>query len=231
MWYDKYFAALPSNEKNLLQSYFEKLEKGLTLPRQEADKAYKAMTKLSQAINDSNFIERFAKILGTAFQLTPQEITCLKGMMQSSRNITSFTKDEEYLAIIKIAKTLTIYSNQFRTRPSLNTLFNQLNNDTAFKSILGIIKSIPLSDALAVEFVKIQYKPNYAGSSRTNELIKQLDNGGKLSSLPEKAFNQLMNYRVKMLKLEKTDASILMKIEKNQTLTEAEKMQLHQRLA
>ncbi|MCH9844041.1 MAG: hypothetical protein K0U39_00885 [Alphaproteobacteria bacterium] len=236
MWYDKYFAALPESEKKLLQSYFEKIEKGLTLPRQEAEKAYKAMGKLSQAITDSNFIEKFAKILSTAFQLTPQEITCLKGMMQSSRNITSFTKDEEYLTLIKIAKTLTNYSNQFRARPSLNTLFNQLNNDDAFKKIIGIIKSANLTDVLAVELVKIQYKSNYTVSFRTAELMTHINNAGKLSELPEKAFDRLAERLITNINKEinnqqdriadASKKSIFKKILKNQNVSDSEAKKL-----
>ncbi|MCH9845037.1 MAG: hypothetical protein K0U39_05965, partial [Alphaproteobacteria bacterium] len=176
--------------------------------------------------NESN-----ALIAGLVFRLTPKETDAIKRIAQSRPAMSSLTSDDEYLAIIKIVKKLPSHNSVIQCLANLSTFFNQLNSDGAFKKIIGIIKSANLTDALAIELVKAQYKQNHVGSSRTNELIKQLDNRSKLSELPEKAFNQLMNYRVKMLKLEKTDASIFMKIEKNQTLTEAEKMQLHQQLA
>ncbi|MCH9852311.1 MAG: hypothetical protein K0U45_02275, partial [Alphaproteobacteria bacterium] len=134
-------------------------------------------------------------------KVKPQEIDALKRMVQSSRNITSFTKDEEYLTLIKIAKTLTHYHNQFRPMPHLNNFINQLNNDTAFKSILGIIKSANLSDALAIELVKAQYKQNYAASNNTSELITQLTSKGKLSAVPIKAVKNIANNIVKDLNL------------------------------
>ena len=81
------------------------------------------------------------------------------------------------------------------------------------------------------ELCKAQCQQNFAGNHQTDELIQRIDQAGKLSELPETAFDNLMNYRVQKLKLVETDADILKKIERRQSLTDAEKQQLHTQLA
>ena len=78
--------------------------------------------------------------------------------------------------------------------PHLNNFFNQLHNDTAFKAIIGIIKNANLSDALAIELMKAQYRSSYSFVPNTGELRNKLDEARKLSDLPDTAFATLMTH-------------------------------------
>ncbi len=47
--------------------------------------------------------------------------------------------------------------------------------------------------------MKSQYQQNFAGDSQTDELIQKIDQAGKLSELPEKAFDNLSSYLIKQV--------------------------------
>nr|MCH9844056.1 hypothetical protein [Alphaproteobacteria bacterium] len=201
MSHDTHLATLSPVDKKYLHVCLEKIDKRQPLSSHDVKNGCQAIGKISKAINERILIEKFIKIFTTAFQLKPQEIDALKRMVQSSRTMGALTKDEEYLTIIKIAKALTHYHNQFRPMPHLNNFINQLSNDTAFKSILGIIKSANLSDALALELLKAQYKQNYVASSNPGELINQLTSKDKLSAIPTNAAKNIAQTILKDLNL------------------------------
>ena len=194
MSYIHHLATLSGTDKNNLQACLEKLDKRQSISNQEAKNCSLAISKLNKVITDRPLIDHFIKLLSTAFQLNSQETDSLKQMVQSSRNIASFNNDAEYLTIIKIAKTLQSYHSQFRPISNLNNFFNQLHSDTAFKAIIGIIKTANLSDALAIELLKAQYKQSYSFVPRTGELRNKIDGANKLLTLPEKAFTTLMTH-------------------------------------
>ncbi len=81
------------------------------------------------------------------------------------------------------------------------------------------------------ELCKAQCQQNFAGNHQTDELIQKIDQAGKLSELPEKAFDNLMNYRGKQLNFNEKTIESLKKIEKKATLTEQEKSSLAYEIA
>ena len=215
MSYIHHLATLSGTDKNNLQACLEKLDKRQSISNQEAKNCSLAISKLNKVITDRPLIDHFIKLLSTAFQLNSQETDSLKQMVQSSRNIASFNNDAEYLTIIKIAKTLQSYHSQFRPISNLNNFFNQLHSDTAFKAIIGIIKAANLTDALAIELLKAQYRSSYPISSRTDELTKAIIKVDKFSILPEKAFNNLTTHLGKKFSFTADNIKILQQLEKN----------------
>ena len=194
MSYAHHLATLSGSDKNNLQSCLDKLDKRQNPSSSEAKNCSLAIGKLNKVITDKPLIDHFIKLLSMAFQLNSQETDVLKRLIQSSRNIASFNNDTEYLTIIKIAKTLQNYHQRFRPMPNLNSFFNLLHSDKAFEAIIGIIKAANLSDALAIELIKAQYKSSYSFVPRTGELRNKIDDAKKLLALPEKAFTTLMTH-------------------------------------
>ena len=56
-----------------------------------------------------------------------------------------------------------------------------------------------LSEPLMTELCKAQCQQNFAGNHQTDELIQKIDQAGKLSELPETAFNNLSSYLIKQV--------------------------------
>ncbi len=81
------------------------------------------------------------------------------------------------------------------------------------------------------ELCKAQCQQSFTGNHQTDELIQKIDQAGKLSELPEKAFDNLMNYRGKQLNFNEKTIESLKKIEKKATLTEQEKSSLAYEIA
>ncbi len=215
MSYAQCLASLSGNDKNNLQACLDKLDKRQNPSSSEAKNCSLAIGKLNKVITDKPLIDHFIKLLSMAFQLNSQETDVLKRLMQSSRTMSALTNDTEYLTIIKIAKNLQNYHQRFRPMPNLNSFFNLLHSDKAFESIIGIIKSANLSDALAIELLKAQYKSSYSPSSRTDELNKAIIKVDKLSILPDKAFHNLTTHLGKKFSFTTDNIKILQQLEKN----------------
>ncbi len=99
--------------------------------------------------------------------------------------------------------------------PNLNSFFNLLHSDKAFEAIIGIIKTANLSDALATELIKAQYKSSYSPSSRTDELTKAIIKVDKFLILPDKAFHHLTTHLGKKFSFTTDNIKILQTLEKN----------------
>ena len=102
---------------------------------------------------------------------------------------------------MKIAQKTNYQYDYFKLAPHLNQLFNQLDND--FKKLAEIAKNLNLNDNDVTILCQAQYQNNPQFNNQTDALITKLDQNGKLSQLPDKAFDTLMNYRAAKLNIDK----------------------------
>ena len=224
---------LTGNNKQKVQEILTKIAKRQHVSPNIAKEAYQQINRSAPNITDKQACDMLITLFVKGENLSIKEEEILKFLNQSPRTITQISQPMQFAPIFNIAQKTKNQPHCFRTLSKVNHFFNHLSNQREFKELLTAVGSVSLTPEEIAELMMAQYQSSYQigqNSHYRNELIKKIDRAGKLSSLPKKAFENLMNYRVSKLNLGTQQSSnidaILTKIEKKESLNDIEKCNL-----
>ncbi|MCH9853138.1 MAG: hypothetical protein K0U45_06495 [Alphaproteobacteria bacterium] len=198
-----------------------------------AKEAYQQINRSAPNITDKQACDMLISLFAKSENLSAKEEEILKFLNQSPKTITQISQPMQFAPIFNIAQKTKNQPNCFRSLSKINHFFNHLSNQTDFKKLLAAVSSVSLTSEEIAELMMAQYQSSYQigqNSHYRNELIKKIDRAGKLSSLPEKAFKNLMNYRVSKLNLGTQQSTeiqkLITKIVNGSSLTKTEQYNL-----
>ncbi len=215
MYIDTLIQGMPDSSVEKVTDCFQKLETNNYISTQEAKDAYEICKNHHSYLSDDDAKMGLIRLCAKAWEFNDIEMRALEHIRQRRETLQNLSEPQYYASIVNIAQKINFQYDYFRPISEINQTFNELSNDRDLRTLLDINRYLNLSEPLMTELCKAQCQQNFAGNSQTDELIQRIDQAGKLSELPETAFDNLIQHSGKKIQLSENSIEILSEMEKN----------------
>ena len=199
MYIDTLIQGMPDSSVEKVTDCLQKLETNNYISTQEAKDAYEICKNHHSYLSDDDAKMGLIRLCAKAWEFNDIEMRALEHIRQRRETLQNLSEPQYYASIVNIAQKINFQYDYFRPISEINQTFNELSNDRDLRTLLDINRYLNLSEPLMVELMKSQCQQNFAGNHQTDELIQKIDQAGKLSELPEKAFDNLSSYLIKQV--------------------------------
>ena len=199
MYIDTLIQGMPDSSVEKVTDCFQKLETNNYIGTQEAKDAYEICKNHHSYLSDDDAKMGLIRLCAKAWEFNDIEMRALEHIRQRRETLQNLSEPQYYASIVNIAQKINFQYDYFRPISEINQTFNELSNDRDLRTLLDINRYLNLSEPLMVELMKSQYQQSFNGNHQTDELIQRIDQAGKLSELPETAFNNLSSYLIKQV--------------------------------
>ncbi len=199
MYIDTLIQGMPDSSVEKVTDCLQKLETNNYISTQEAKDAYEICKNHHSYLSDDDAKMGLIRLCAKAWEFNDIEMRALEHIRQRRETLQNLSEPQYYASIVNIAQKINFQYDYFRPISEINQTFNELSNDRDLRTLLDINRYLNLSEPLMVELMKSQYQQSFNGNHQTDELIQRIDQAGKLSELPETAFNNLSSYLIKQV--------------------------------